>query len=141
MADDVRADQFTIFRVEGMHCHRCNETIQKALKLHAGVHEVEVDFASGQASVLFDRDSVTVKQLMESVNGAGIDAFGMGGNRAFSNDDCRCMTAAFWASSADLARENGTVGRGRYVISGGKGSEKAITVKENIPALTNSILM
>ena len=34
------------------------------------------DFASGQASVLFDRDSVTVKQLMESVNNAGYRATG-----------------------------------------------------------------
>ena len=37
----------------------------------AGVHEVEVDFNSGQASVLFDRDRVAVQRLMEAVNQAG----------------------------------------------------------------------
>jgi copper chaperone CopZ len=40
------------------------------------VHEVEVDFASGQASVLFDRGSVTVGQLMEAINQAGYRATG-----------------------------------------------------------------
>ena len=59
-----------------MHCHKCEAALQKALLANAGVHEVEVDFASGQASVLFDRDSVTVKQLMTSVNDAGYRATG-----------------------------------------------------------------
>ena len=39
-------------------------------------YKFEVDFASGQASVLFDRGSVTVKQLMETVNAAGYRATG-----------------------------------------------------------------
>ena len=43
---------------------------------HDGVREAEVDFASGQASVLFDRTAVTIKQLMESVNQAGYRATG-----------------------------------------------------------------
>jgi Cu+-exporting ATPase len=59
-----------------MHCHKCEQTIQNALLKHQGVHEVEVDFASGQASVLFNRGSVTVKQLMESIDQAGYRATG-----------------------------------------------------------------
>jgi copper chaperone CopZ len=76
MSGDVSADQLAVIRIEGMHCHRCEKAIQKSLLVHAGVHEVEVDFASGQASVLFDRGSVSVAQLMDSVAQAGYRATG-----------------------------------------------------------------
>jgi P-type Cu+ transporter len=76
MPADVSRDQLAVIKIEGMHCHKCESAIQKALSAHSGVHEVEVDFASGQASVLFDRGSVTVKQLMDSVDGAGYHATG-----------------------------------------------------------------
>ena len=76
MADNVAADQFAVIRIEGMHCHNCEQKIRKALSAHSGVREVEVDFASGQASVLFDRDSVSVKDLMESIDNAGYHATG-----------------------------------------------------------------
>jgi copper chaperone CopZ len=77
MSSDVGHDQLAIIRIEGMHCRKCEQAIQRALLDHAGVHEVEVDFASGQASVLFDRGSVTVSQLMETVNEAGYRATGV----------------------------------------------------------------
>ena len=76
MSPDVARDQLAVIRIEGMHCHKCEQAIQKALTNYAGVHEVEVDFNSGQASILFDRDSVTVKELMDAVNGAGYRATG-----------------------------------------------------------------
>lgn len=76
MAPDVSRDQLTLIRVEGMHSHTCVTTIQKALEANPGVHEVEVDFPSGQASVLYDRSAVSVRQLVESVNEAGYRATG-----------------------------------------------------------------
>ncbi|MGH7177485.1 MAG: heavy-metal-associated domain-containing protein [Tepidisphaeraceae bacterium] len=76
MVDNVAHDQLALIKIEGMHCHRCEEAIRKTLSSHPGVREVEVDFNSGQASVLFDRDSVSVKQLMESVTQAGYRATG-----------------------------------------------------------------
>lgn len=76
MSNDVGHDHLALIKIEGMHCHKCEQAIQKALLAHAGVHEVEVDFASGQASVLYDKDSVTVAQLMESVTQAGYHATG-----------------------------------------------------------------
>ena len=76
MSSDVSRDQLAVIRIEGMHCHKCEQAIQRAMEQHSGVHEVEVDFASGQASVLFDRGSVTVGQLMEAVNQAGYHATG-----------------------------------------------------------------
>jgi Cu+-exporting ATPase len=76
MSADVARDQLAVIKIEGMHCHKCERTIQNALSSNPGVHEVEVDFASGQASVLFDRALVSVSKLMESVNAAGYHATG-----------------------------------------------------------------
>ena len=76
MSPDVTKDQLAVIRIEGMHCHKCEQAIQNALTRFDGVHEVEVDFNSGQASVLFDCGSVTIKQLMEAVNNAGYRATG-----------------------------------------------------------------
>ena len=71
MSHDVGQDQLALIRIEGMHSNKCEKAIQKALLAHRGVHEVEVDFLSGQASVLYHKGSVTVAQLMESVAQAG----------------------------------------------------------------------
>jgi copper chaperone CopZ len=76
MAEDVGRDQFAVIRIEGMHCHKCEQSIQRTLMTHPGVREVEVDFPTRQASILFDRGSVTVKQLMDSINDAGYHATG-----------------------------------------------------------------
>jgi copper chaperone CopZ len=74
MAPDVSQDQLVLIKIEGMHCHKCEQTLQKALASHAGVREVEVDFNSGQASVLFDRGAVSINELMNTVNEAGYRA-------------------------------------------------------------------
>ena len=71
MAEDVARDHVAFISIEGMHCHRCEQTIQNALKQHPGVHEVEVDYPSKQASVLFDKKQVNVQQLVDSINQAG----------------------------------------------------------------------
>src|SRR3712207_679253 len=76
MSADVARDQLAVIRIEGMHCHKCEQSIRKTLEALPGVNEVEVDFASGQASVLFDRTAVSVSDLMESVNAAGYRATG-----------------------------------------------------------------
>jgi len=82
MQADVGHDQLVLIRIEGMHCHKCEQAIQKALSSNPGVHEVEVDFNSGQASVLFDRGTVSISQLMESVNQAGYHATGFNQRQA-----------------------------------------------------------
>ena len=74
MPQDV-GDQLAIIKIDGLHCHKCEQAIKKALAI-PGVHEVEVDFLSGQASVLYAPGSVTVKQLMDAINAAGYRATG-----------------------------------------------------------------
>src|SRR5271168_3707194 len=71
MAHDVVNDQLALIQIEGMHCHSCEKKIQKSLSARPGVHEVEVDFNSGQASVLFDRSAVSVSALMDVIVQAG----------------------------------------------------------------------
>lgn len=73
---DVGHDRLALIRIEGMHCHRCETAIRRALEAHPGVHEVEVDFPTGQASVLYDRDRIDVRQLMDLVNQTGYKAVG-----------------------------------------------------------------
>ena len=76
MADDVGADQLVFILIEGMHCHKCDLTIQKALSRLPGVHEVEVDFNSKQASVLYDQERVGIKALTDAVTEAGYHVTG-----------------------------------------------------------------
>ncbi|HUB24325.1 MAG TPA: heavy metal-associated domain-containing protein [Tepidisphaeraceae bacterium] len=74
MAQDVAADQLAVVRVEGMHCHRCEMAIQKKLAQISGVHEAEVDFNSGQASILFDRSLTSISDLIQAISDAGYSA-------------------------------------------------------------------
>jgi copper chaperone CopZ len=76
MALEVGRDRFALIKIEGMHCHKCEAAIRKALSGFVGVHEVEVDFASGQASVLFNDRVASIHKMMEAVNEAGYHATG-----------------------------------------------------------------
>ena len=67
-------DQLLIVRIEGMHCHRCQEKIKKFLQFVPGVHECEVDFPSAQASIIFDPAAVKVKELIEAITDLGYKA-------------------------------------------------------------------
>jgi len=71
MADRAEKDHLALIRIEGMHCHNCETAIRKSLSGIAGVHEVEVDFNSSQASVLYDPTAVTVQQLVSTVSRVG----------------------------------------------------------------------
>ena len=71
MAQDVGKDKLLVIKIDGMHCHKCELAIQKSLAAQPGVHEVEVDFPSKQASVLFDPNSITIKKLTKAVETAG----------------------------------------------------------------------
>lgn len=64
-------DQLLIVRIEGMHCHRCQEKIKKFLQFVPGVHECEVDFPSAQASIIFDPAAVKVRELIEAITDLG----------------------------------------------------------------------
>jgi copper chaperone CopZ len=70
MADVSFRDQLLLIWVEGMHCYKCEERIVAALGRLRGVNEVEVDFPSGLASVLYD-GSVPIPDMVNAVIAAG----------------------------------------------------------------------
>ena len=71
MAMHSDQDQLAVIGIQGMHCHKCELAIQQSLKRLPGVHEVEVDFPTSQASVLFDPKQVVVADMMAAVTQAG----------------------------------------------------------------------
>jgi copper chaperone CopZ len=71
MAEDVAGDQLAIIQIEGMHCHKCEAAICQSLHRIPGVHEVEVDFPSRQASILFDPRQVKLQWLIDAIRRAG----------------------------------------------------------------------
>ena len=82
MASKPANDQLAIIRIDGMHCHNCEEKIRKAISTKPGVHEVEVDFNSKQASVLFDPSMVKIAELMAAVDEVGYSAVSFTQNAA-----------------------------------------------------------
>ena len=86
MAKDVGGDQLAIIRIEGMHCHKCEAAIRTSLQRVKGVNEVEVDFASRQASVLFDPSQVKLTELMRVIDAAGYSATSMMTNSGRPSD-------------------------------------------------------
>ena len=50
---------------------------QEGVAAGGGVHEVEVDFNSAQASVLFDQSATTVTKLTEIVGAVGYRVLGV----------------------------------------------------------------
>jgi copper chaperone CopZ len=69
-------DQFVVIRIEGLHCHKCEQTIKKHLQKVPGVNEAEVDFASGQASVLYNPQLITIPQLISKIRETGYNPTG-----------------------------------------------------------------
>lgn len=64
-------DALLVTHVEGMHCHRCEEAIVKSVSALTGVREVEVDFATGQASIIFDPHKIATHQVIAAIEAAG----------------------------------------------------------------------
>ncbi len=73
---EVSHDHLVLIQIDGMHCHRCEQAIQRAIGSLAGVREVEVDFLSGQASVLVERGTTQAAAMLDAINQAGYRATG-----------------------------------------------------------------
>ncbi|MGD0389635.1 MAG: heavy metal-associated domain-containing protein [Tepidisphaeraceae bacterium] len=74
MAHKPAQDRLVLIHIDGMHCHQCERSVSAAISAKAGVREVEVDFNTRQASVLFDPAAVKIAELMAAVNEAGYKA-------------------------------------------------------------------
>jgi len=61
-------------RVSGMKCGNCSSSVAKALKATAGVKDVEVSSAKGEALITYDDEKVNEARLREVINGTGFKA-------------------------------------------------------------------
>ncbi|MGQ0684733.1 heavy-metal-associated domain-containing protein [Bradyrhizobium sp.] len=61
----------TIFKIDGMNCDGCAETIQSLIEKEPGVRMASVSFAERQARVLFDPQSVLEGRLVDLIEKPG----------------------------------------------------------------------
>ncbi|NIO03811.1 MAG: heavy metal translocating P-type ATPase, partial [Proteobacteria bacterium] len=57
--------------IAGMHCNRCPQTIEKALRGIEGVKKVAVNFSTQRAHVTFDPKTVSLGRMIEAIRSAG----------------------------------------------------------------------
>ena len=63
--------QTELLNVTGMTCGGCTGSVTNALKSVAGVGDVKVSLATGEATVQYDERRTSAEQLKSAVTGAG----------------------------------------------------------------------
>jgi copper chaperone len=63
--------QTELLKVTGMTCGGCTTTVTRALKTMAGVSDVKVSLAAGEATIQYDERLTSPDQLKSAVEGAG----------------------------------------------------------------------
>ena len=74
--------QTEILRVTGMTCGGCTGKVTRALKAIAGVDDVDVSLASGEATVRYDERQTSPDRIEAVVKGAGYGVAGVGDRAA-----------------------------------------------------------
>ena len=60
-----------IFKIEGMNCDACANTIKSLLEKEPGVRMASVSFSKQQARVLYDPQSVQEDRLVDTIQKPG----------------------------------------------------------------------
>jgi copper chaperone CopZ len=66
----------TIFKIEGMNCGACAETIKRLLEKEPGVRMAVVSFAERQARVLYDPQRTGEERIVEAIQKPGFRVVG-----------------------------------------------------------------
>ena len=66
----------TVFKIEGMSCDGCANTVKNALEKEAGVQSVSVSFAARDARVAYDPQSVAEERLVAAIEKPGFRVTG-----------------------------------------------------------------
>ena len=61
----------TTFKIEGMNCDACANTIKKLVEKEPGVRVAEVSFDEGSARILYDPNSVKEDRLVDTIQKPG----------------------------------------------------------------------
>ncbi|HLR68539.1 MAG TPA: copper chaperone CopZ [Virgibacillus sp.] len=62
-----------IVKVQGMSCNHCVNSIEGSVGNLTGVSSVKVNLDSGEVSVGFDNEKITLKQIKETIEEQGYD--------------------------------------------------------------------
>lgn len=65
--------QTTEFKIEGMDCAHCVQSVETAVRGLPGIDEVKVSLASNSAVVTRDTALVSDDAIIEAIEGAGYD--------------------------------------------------------------------
>jgi copper chaperone len=60
-----------VFKIEGMNCDACANTIKRLMEKEPGVLMASVSFSEGQARVLYDPQAVGAEHLIETIQKPG----------------------------------------------------------------------
>lgn len=60
----------TIFRIDGMNCDACANSVKNLVEKEPGVRMASVSFADRQARVLFDPQAVQEDRLVDVIQGS-----------------------------------------------------------------------
>ncbi len=61
----------TTFKIEGMRCDGCAQTIKTVIEKEAGVRNATVSFADKEARVLYDSQSTAEDRLIAAIEKLG----------------------------------------------------------------------
>ena len=70
----------TIFKIEGMNCDGCAETIQSLIEKEPGVRMASVSFNDRAARILYDPQSVQERRLIDLIQKPGFRVIGRDDN-------------------------------------------------------------
>src|SRR5262249_18824492 len=79
--ENLPTSQISLFSIEGMHCASCVEKIESALLSTEGVLSASVNFASHEATVTYDPDLISPKEIPPIVRKLGYRARVVQGER------------------------------------------------------------
>jgi copper chaperone CopZ len=69
-----------IFKIEGMNCDGCAETIQSLIEKEPGVRMASVSFNDRAARILYDPQSVQERRLIDLIQKPGFRVIGRDDN-------------------------------------------------------------
>lgn len=75
------------FKIEGMTCASCAQTIEKSVAKLNGIDKASVNLATERMSILYREDTVSVPDIMKAVQDAGYKAVGDNETVQSSDDD------------------------------------------------------
>jgi Cu+-exporting ATPase len=77
----------TTLKLQGMSCASCAKSIENIIRSISGVSECNVNFATEQASVIYDATKTNLQAIQEAVNAAGYSASPFQEDNLFATQD------------------------------------------------------